>query len=154
MNLHDALLMAKQLMAEHGLNNWNFKFDRAKVRFGLCSYKTQTISLSAELVSINDEAKVRDTILHEIAHALAPRGSNHNYEWQRVARSIGCTAMRCHDATTPDAPWLLVCPNCDQRIKRFRRTNSKRACKRCCDRYNYGRFTEEFVMTWQRSNND
>ena len=42
----------------------------------------------------SDEATIRDTILHEIAHALTP-GQHHNDVWRRKATAIGCTGQRC-----------------------------------------------------------
>ena len=59
------------LLAEHDLHDWSFAFNRRKRAFGLCDYTRRTIFLSADLTELNDEAEVSDTLLHEIAHALA-----------------------------------------------------------------------------------
>ena len=73
MLLQDAHELALRLMRHHNLlPTWKFEFDRSKVRFGKCSYGSKTISLSRHLVELNADVEVRDTILHEIAHALAP----------------------------------------------------------------------------------
>ena len=55
-----------------------------KKRFGQCDRTTKTISLSKELTRINDISKVKDTILHEIAHALTKGG--HNREWKLMVK--------------------------------------------------------------------
>ena len=74
MNLNDAQSLAADLMQQHKLpREWSFGFDRSKVRFGKCDYGKKRISLSRHLVEANGIAVVRETILHEIAHALAPR---------------------------------------------------------------------------------
>ena len=71
MELEAARRLALGLMREHRVpGDWLFEFDRSKVRFGRCHYGRKEISLSRHLVELNDEAEVRDTILHEIAHAL------------------------------------------------------------------------------------
>ncbi len=94
MNLDDARALAEAWIEQHGLHGWRFTFDRAVRRFGQCDYLRRTISLSAALTELNDEHRVENTILHEIAHALTP-GANHGPEWKRVAASIGCDAQRC-----------------------------------------------------------
>ena len=89
MNLQAAQTMALDLMTKHGLRNWGFEFDRAKNRAGQCRLWDRVISLSRPYVELNSEASVRDTILHEIAHALSPLGSRHNWVWQQKAREVG-----------------------------------------------------------------
>lgn len=112
-------------MAEHLADEgWRFDFDNAKSRFGACHYRTKKITLSGYLVPLNDEAEVRNTILHEIAHALAGAASGHGPEWKRVARSIGCTGDRCYDNNVvqgPQATYEAVC-SCGIVHKRFRKS--------------------------------
>ena len=96
MTLKQAQELAKDLMRLHRLPpDWSFTFDRSKVRFGKCNYRRKQISLSTFLVELNGEDEVRDTILHEIAHALAPRGAGHGPVWKSLALSIGCNGRRC-----------------------------------------------------------
>jgi hypothetical protein len=38
-----------------------------------CHHETRTIAVSPQLVMLNDEAVVREGLLHEIAHAREPR---------------------------------------------------------------------------------
>ena len=80
---------------------YRFKFDNAKRRFGLCSYRRKEISLSKPLASNNLDNffQINDTILHEIAHALSykihgDRGSGHCKRWVHVAKTIGCNGIR------------------------------------------------------------
>ena len=83
MILAQARKLAHDLMRLHKLPAaWSFQFDRSKVRFGKCNYAKKEISLSQHLVQLNTETEVRDTILHEIAHALASRRG----AWPCVAR--------------------------------------------------------------------
>lgn len=101
MQLVDADNLAMQLMWEHGLDiesGWGFQFDNARRRFGLCNYRTKTISLSAPLTLLNEEESVRQTLLHEIAHALVPAGEHHGSVWRAKAISIGHSGNRCYDS--------------------------------------------------------
>jgi predicted SprT family Zn-dependent metalloprotease len=97
MDLNDAAKLAGLYMGLHKLGDWQFRFDRATRRFGCCNHKSKTISLSTVLVGLNDKREVRDTILHEIAHALAgPKVRAHGREWREIALRIGCNGRRCY----------------------------------------------------------
>ena len=123
MNLTHAKRMADDLMADHGLWSWKFQFDNAKRRFGRCSHGRKLISLSAPLTAINDEDKVRDTILHEIAHALAGHHAGHGPIWQRKCIEIGAKPERCYDASDVnmvETKYVGTCPKCQRTFQRHR----------------------------------
>lgn len=154
----DAQRLALRLMGEHGLieQGWRFKFDTAKVRFGQCRYGTKTISMSRPLVELNEIDRVRNTILHEIAHALAGPRAGHGYQWKQTARAIGCDANRCYDAAEVEAPprrWIGTCPSCGETTTRDKLGEKMKryACSRCCKRLNGGRFSAEFIFYWKRN---
>lgn len=102
MREHDVIAMAWRLMSHHGLNErgWDFKFDNAAKRLGLCNHSQRTISLSRKFVSAATEAEVEQTLLHEIAHALLParnahgKTTGHGPEWRRMAYAIGYRGER------------------------------------------------------------
>lgn len=105
MNLHDVKSMAIQLMDKHGLlaDGWKFEWSRAKKQAGLCTFRrnrmtgemfNKRIKLSSHIMQQMNEEFVRDTILHEIAHALTP-GHNHDYVWKAKCREIGAKPERC-----------------------------------------------------------
>ena len=85
---HDAAQLARSLMIQHGLSGWAFRFDHARRRFGSCRYGEKTITLSRPLTLLNDDGQVRDTVLHEIAHALCP-GDGHGPNWKAACRRLG-----------------------------------------------------------------
>ncbi len=89
MDLAAAHDLATGLLAEHGLTDWRVEYDAAKRRAGVCRFSTRTIGLSAPLTVLHDEAMVRDTVLHEIAHALVGPSHGHDATWARTARAIG-----------------------------------------------------------------
>lgn len=136
MNLVAASRLARELMDQHGLKAWTFEFDDAVRRAGMCSYAKSRISLSAPLTRIHDEREVRDTILHEIAHALAGSTAKHGPAWREVAVRIGCSGRRCVDPSAPsiDGPWVGACP-AGHRTTRFRRPPGIMSCRACGPRF-------------------
>ena len=144
MKLIDAQTLALQLMVDHGLleQNWYFEFDNAKRRFGVCNYRYKRIGLSKHLVLLNDEARVKNTILHEIAHALVGHGHGHDNVWRRKALEIGCDGNRCFSSkntTLVEANYKAVCKKCGHTHNRHRqpkRQTSCGACSRVFDRNN------------------
>ena len=82
MNLYEAAHLAKELMTRHGLAGWSFEFDHARRRFGRCDYTHRRITLSKPLTFLNPIEEVRDTLLHEIAHALAGERAGHGAKWR------------------------------------------------------------------------
>ena len=95
MNLYAARDLALALMRQHGLHDWTFRFDHARRRFGSCRPRRRLITLSRPLAFLNEEAQVRDTILHEIAHALTP-WDGHGRNWKRKCIEIGAEPRRCY----------------------------------------------------------
>ena len=149
MELIDAHEAAAELKRLHGLKGWLFTFDGAVRRFGSCDYNTKTITLSRKLTRLNDEATVRNVVLHEIAHALAGPRAGHGPAWRAQAEGIGCDARRCCDeeVSFPPAKFKGTCPSCGTEALTFRRRAS--ACLRCCKMHNRGRFSEEYLFRWQ-----
>ena len=144
MTLTQAHELAMGLMRQHGLPpHWSFRFDRSKIRFGKCDYRKKQISLSKYLVELNDEPEVRDTILHEIAHALAPPGAGHGPAWRSLALSIGCNGHRCfgQNVARPAPNFQGTCPSCKRVIHRYRR--SRIACGKCAPV-----FDPKYVFVW------
>ena len=125
-----ALELASRLINEHGLEGWRVKLDHARRRAGQCDFKAQTISLSRHYVRHAETHHIRDTILHEIAHALVGPSHGHNAIWRRKAREIGCSAMRCHNLTFTKARWIMTCPNGCFTVERYRR-KSGLICSSC-----------------------
>lgn len=95
MNLHEAETLAKTAMRAHGLYDWTFRFDRAKRRSGQTNYSTRTITLSAPLTQVRKVEEVRQTIGHEIAHALVGPGAGHGPVWKAKMRELGLKVERC-----------------------------------------------------------
>jgi len=147
MDINEARDLAHEIMAEYlptGRFGWSFEFDQAKRRFGLCSYRRQTISLSEPLVRLNERARVENTIRHEVAHAIAGAGAGHGRVWIQACYVTGADPKRCYDSAnteTPVAPWRAECPNGHFSIPRHRR-GANRVCAKCRAHVVYVRNTD------------
>jgi predicted SprT family Zn-dependent metalloprotease len=148
MELDRAYRLARELMDWHGLQEWDLLFDYAVSRFGQCSYSQKRIALSKALVELNCEAEVKDTVLHEIAHALTPN-AGHGQEWKKVARSIGCSGERCYSISSvimPKGKYKTMCPNCKKERVCFRKPKRGLACGNCCRQLNNGQYDQRFML--------
>ena len=144
MEIEGARALARRLMDEHDLTHWSLAFDRARRRAGVCRYQRREISLSRPLTLIHDEEQVRDTILHEIAHALTGPRAGHGPRWRAVARELGASPLRClpEDAATIPGAWIGTCP-AGHRVDRHRRPTRVLSCRRCSSR-----FDPDALLTW------
>jgi hypothetical protein len=144
-DLDQARRLAHELIDEHGLAGWRFEFDRAKRRAGICRHGQKVIGLSAPITRLHPETEVRDTLLHEIAHALAGPRAGHGPAWTATARRIGCSAERCVPEDAPAVPgsWVGVCSR-GHSVDRHRRPERVLLCTLCRDRPNPDR-----VFEWQ-----
>lgn len=136
MNPLDARQLALQLMSQYGLDGWRFEFDHARRRFGCCRYRSKVISLSRPLTLLNDDVQIRDTILHEIAHALTP-GDGHGARWRAACVRVGARPQRCygdHEVAAPPrrpAAYRYGCVPCAWWVDRRRLTANRYVCGKC-----------------------
>jgi predicted SprT family Zn-dependent metalloprotease len=152
MNLHEAKSLAIELMGQHGLLNqgWVFRFDRAVRRFGVCKYGYRVISLSAPLVEANDLENVKDTILHEIAHAIAGPRAGHGYEWVKVCLQIGAKPNRCftsEEVNVPKLKYYAKCGGCGRVFQKARM--KKREVKRACPCQSYKSWDDKILLEFR-----
>lgn len=112
---------AQTVMQSFGLIAWRFRFNRRVTTMGLCRHGLRTIELSTHLVERNPPEEVRETLLHEAAHALVGRGHGHDAVWKAMAVEIGARAERCGQADLPEGRWRASCPGCGASHSRHRR---------------------------------
>jgi predicted SprT family Zn-dependent metalloprotease len=135
MDFESAATMAREAMDQFGLGDWAFGWNRRKRSLGLCRYRERRIELSDHFVKANDAAQVRETILHEIAHALAGEKSGHGPLWKAMCQRVGCKPVRCDrgEAVMPTGRWVARCGTCGKEYWRHRRParRAKYWCRVC-----------------------
>lgn len=135
MTRQQAAHLAVTLMAEHGLSDWEFALDHARNRLGQCDFRRKRITLSKHLIGANGQDVVRDTLLHEIAHALVGPGHGHDKVWKQQAERIGAQPRAStSEVCLPEPKWELVCLRCERVLARRhqRRLRLDRlACRAC-----------------------
>ncbi len=144
--LREVATRARELMDHHGLEEWALLFNVARCKLGECRSRERLILLSRSHAVNGPPEQVTDTILHEIAHALAGPKAGHGPEWKAIARLIGATPKSCvpesdersrrrQDAKESfrrgDAVSITVQGEC--RMGMIERMNPKRARVRCSE---------------------
>ena len=142
---------AREALNRFGLKEkgWTFSWDRARKRFGSCNFGRKQITVSLHLAHLNEPEQSRDTILHEIAHAIAGREAGHGPKWQEACRRVGARPERCYDSkevVQPSSRYVRYCGSCGQTIPVYRKTRSKHACGHCCRKYNNGKYSEKYAL--------
>ncbi len=81
-----------------GLSGWVLKLSHQRRHLGYCNPVRKTISVSLLYMERNPFHIMKDTLLHEIAHAIhfiETGKMGHNNGWKVVAQRVGCAPVRC-----------------------------------------------------------
>ena len=132
---------ALDLMHEHGLKKWRFRFDQSTRRAGCCNFRTKTISIAFDHARTGTEEDIRDTILHEIAHALVGGKHNHDSVWKAKAKQIGCSGKRTHRLQFLPPRYHVTCENSCWKHTAERR-NKRLICRTCGAKLIYTPYAE------------
>ena len=140
MVLTEAKDLALALMAQHLNDFWRFDWMNSKKAIGQCRQIRGRdygwIRLSIHMIPTMEEAEVKNTILHEIAHALVGAHQGHNSMWRRKAMEIGCSGDRTSDYRVADKityKYKATCPCCSKTSGMSRKPKRSYWCK-CTDR--------------------
>lgn len=140
-----ATTLAENIMRKHGLSDWTFEIDRAKMRCGCCHYDTRKITLSKHYIYAPHVpfVAIHRTILHEVAHALAGYEANHGPEWIAKCNEIGYLdpSVYAEVAMHVPAAWEIECscPNSLLWRYRLRRKYKNACCPKCHTKYSVTR---------------
>ncbi|MCA1800425.1 MAG: SprT-like domain-containing protein [Actinobacteria bacterium] len=149
MNITEAQRLARKLMDDHGLRDIPFAMNRRKSALGVCKFLRPRygmptvvgIELSQYWTPHLSDAEVKDTILHEIAHALAGFNAGHGYKWKAEARRIGANPTRTAEAVPAEvkarvgklhAKYSATCRSCGQVYYFNRMGKSWKAGRKVC----------------------
>jgi len=127
MDLVELEAIASREMQKHGLNDWTFALSKAKRRLGVCKYRAKRIEIAEYYAKKNAPVSVLDTLLHEIAHAIAGPTAHHGPAWKAVAVRLGVSPRACDDS--PDTivqpgDWQATCSACKKTFHRYKRPRS------------------------------
>ena len=75
--------------------DWRFALDDGQRRAGACFPSRKLVTVSRQFAFEAPWDEVRDTVIHEVAHALTP-GKGHGPAWREAARALGGSASRTH----------------------------------------------------------
>jgi predicted SprT family Zn-dependent metalloprotease len=142
--LSEVAVLARTLLDAHGLYGWSFGFNRRRSEMGLCLEGRRLIQLSTPFALLNGDDAVRDTLLHEIAHALVGTRHGHGAVWRSKCRELGARPDRVSfEVVMPDGRWQARCESCGTVHHRHRRPKYMRGwwCRFC------GR--ERGKLTWR-----
>lgn len=137
--------MGNSLLKRHNLDDWKFQFDNSKRRVGQCRNDAKEIGISLWYLEKTPIDQIRDTILHEIAHALVPTERDHNGKWdhhgprwQAKCVEIGARPERLAHAedgfkSAAKPNYKIKCENCGWFVNRYRmkRRNHGSTCPEC-----------------------
>ena len=141
MTINQALTLTRKMMNDYPeLRYWKVTHNNRKKSFGLCNYTDSVIQLSSHLVPVMTDEAVKDTIIHEIAHALCPC-HHHDNVWKEKCIELGGNGQRCggsdkykdgvkgHKIVQEQlAKYTLTCPVCDQKYHLNRRPAVSKSC--------------------------
>ena len=116
-NKYFAIIYAYYLLWKYNLykKNWTFSFDNAHCSGGQTWVHQKKITLSKKYVERVNISDIKDTLIHEIAHALVDPKSNHNDIWRNKFISIGGSGRiycKCFEKLS-DFKWKYSCKKCD-----------------------------------------
>ncbi len=143
------------LMDQWGLTDrhWKFGWNNRKSALGLCRMRDRIIELSTYFWPAISEEQQKDTIRHEIAHALdfEQRGySDHGPKWKLLAMRVGakpvaCVTLNIEEKDVQPSKYILICPN-GHRFPSHRLQKRRSSCPSCStSRY----FDARFVLAQQ-----
>ena len=149
MGRKEIFLMARDLISKHSeLDLWRFSFENYKKSFGRCNYTTRTISISSYLCDSMTNIAIKDTLIHEIAHALT-RGHGHDNVWRRKCVELGGVPERTASLSKSliegailQSKYTLTCPCCGYKIPKHRAIKHSISCGIC----HPGGYNEKFKM--------
>ena len=127
MDLQELEAIAERELLRHGLHDWSFGWAKTKRRQGACKYRSKRIEIAEYYATHNPPEQVIDTLLHEIAHALAGPKARHGPAWKAVAKKLGATPRACDtcsETVVMPGDWQATCGACNKTYNKYKRPQS------------------------------
>jgi len=87
--LLDVLYLANHLLLDYSLRDTKIEFRTHFGAVGKCVNSGEIITIQINHAINGDMDDIRNTILHEIAHAIVGNEYGHNIVWQEKAKELG-----------------------------------------------------------------
>ena len=136
MDLKELESIAAQELRKHGLHDWSFRLSNAKRLLGVCKYRSKRIEIAEYYARSNPPETVLDTLLHEIAHAIAGPAARHGPAWKMIAVRLGAIPRACETSqqiVTKPGDWQATCPACEKVFHLYKRPMSLRGYRCKCE---------------------
>ena len=110
-SIKSATEYAHSLFKKHNLDGWKFEIvtSTKKHNIGTCWHTRKLIRLQARFFFASTKETINDTILHEVAHAIAGYEAGHGPEWKHWCNILGCIPNAMKDIMNSDGfrkDWL------------------------------------------------
>ena len=136
---------ALEQLDKWNLHGWEFRWTNARKQAGVCVFtpnvlQANQIGISRYLLRIRGVQETKDTVLHEVAHALSGSEAGHGRVWKMWANRAGARPERCYVLTETqnaeiDFKYHWKCNTCDYKVgvTRVSKTPTKyvRICPNC-----------------------
>lgn len=113
---------AENQLLRHSLTDWRFEISKHKIFLGRCYHWKMLIVFSSYYTHIEPE-EIKDTILHEIAHALVGPNHGHDDVWKAECVKIGARPERLAPPDIQSSAkynYYMECPTCGRKWYRHR----------------------------------
>lgn len=139
MNAQEFVEWAREVMRRHGVTA-QLRFSRAVRVLGRWNERSRTITITRHLLDRPElDGVLKDTLLHEVAHAIAGACEGHGEVWRRACLRVGAQPKRCAEAGLSRligaTKWVVACVDCDNKIERIRKPRpaltERYRCKKC-----------------------
>ena len=131
---------ARNQLRKHGLDNYSFTFIKSRGNIGYAEYDRKEVGISIYLLDY-DEAAAKETLKHEIAHAMAYEetgDTGHNSEaFKAACKRIGADPaafMQDEKYRKHNATWIGTCGKCGAKYYFYAKPGKKLYCTRCANR--------------------
>lgn len=152
-NIQQTYDLVVDTLKKHGLREkgWTFTVSRGKNILGSCVYKTKTIKISKYLIQLGTDEEVRETVLHEVGHALAGGKAGHGWLWREKCRDVGLMNPKQYSENISYDPPHKITLDCsvhgiiEKRHRRLKKGMLERMWCKDCGRISRGLLQEVSV---------
>lgn len=120
--------------------------ERTRERPHVCTLSFSEVTLQ-RLWNKNLREEIDEIVFHEVGHAISSIHAGHGREWASNVQRLGGHPSRLYETEIGKLyRYIYECPHCHKKFYKKRKLNKRGACSDCCEKYNMGRYTEEYAI--------